>query len=161
MKKIILSIFIISIFSSCESVLNTLSSNNLISKNYTSATITKVTILEFSRKQANGMPWDPLGGKPDIYFKIGEDGFKRVTKKDVELGTTPNWILQKPFTMNNIYDETTLFFYDEDQEGLNLSNDDFMGKVTFSPQNHKGLSNVILSSTTNPQISIQLDLIWK
>jgi hypothetical protein len=142
-------------FSSCENVLNTLAT-----KYYTSVTISKVTIIDFAHKKSNGLSWDPFGGRPDIYFKIGEDGFKRQIKKDVDIGTTPVWILQSPYVMNNIYSDVNILFYDADQEGLNISGDDYMGSVNFSPMNFKGQDKVIINSTENPKINIQLDLIW-
>ena len=51
-----------------------------------SVTIVAVKLVEFPSKQPNGFSWDPLCGKPDIYFTIGKGGMKR---RMIENATDP------------------------------------------------------------------------
>jgi len=134
---------------------DTLSKMATVSK--TSVTITSVSLLSFPSKKSDGFNWDgPFDKKPDIYFTIGKDGFKRIVRDNVDK-TPVTWSLQKTFTSNNLAQEIEILFYDEDK-GVN-GNDDFMGSLKFTP----GLLTTYPTSTTlkGDGLSAEVSLIWK
>lgn len=152
------AIAFIIIMSGCEAL-----SNMAGTPKPTSVTITSVKLLNFPAKKSDGLPWDPLGGRPDIYFTIGKDGFKRILHENVANGTQLTWNLQRPFNSANLNQDIIFYFYDEDEQGLNISKDDFMGLALFRP------STYLMSSSIPPRtitlegsgVSIELSLSWK
>lgn len=156
--KLFTAIALIITMSGCEVLTNMAGTSTP-----TSVTITGVKLTSFPARKSDGLPWDPLGGKPDIYFTIGKDGFKRVLYENVVQGTTVTWNLQRPFTASNLNQDISFYFYDEDEQGMNISKDDLMGVAIFRP------SSYLLSSKTPPNsvsiegsgISIELMLSWK
>lgn len=129
----------------------------------TSFVIMGVRLIDFPQRKSDGLPWDPLGGKPDIYFTIGKDGFKRIVHENVTHGKPEIWKLQKPFTATSLSQDVTFYFYDEDEQGLNLSKDDFMGVALFRPSLHLP-ATVNVPSTVSIKgngITVELELIWK
>lgn len=152
MKKIFFSIAIVAALSlfGCSELAN------LAAPSYTSVTVKAVTLLDFPSKQPNGFSWDPLGGKPDIYFMF-PDKIKRILRKDVPLNTSVTWELKQSYVIQNLQSFQTLTFYDED-DGVNVGKDDLIGQVSFNPNDYLGQASVRLLSSP---IAVQLILVWK
>lgn len=108
-------------------------------------------------KKSDGFSWDPLGGNPDIYFKIGQNDIKRIVKQNASTTEPTFWDLQRPYTINNLNQQVEIYFYDEDEMGK----DDFIGSVTFNPISHKGISYVTLEGGGNRYMKVTLTVEWK
>ena len=124
-----------------------------------SVSINLVSLVEFSEKKPSGFNWDnmPFDIWPDVYLKIGKNGFKRKVYKNL-LSPGISWSLQKPYVINDLDQVTEFSFFDEDA-GINISKDDFMGSVQFNPNAYPSHpTRVILKQ---PGITVELWLRWK
>lgn len=165
MRKILLILTISTLLSGCAEVLNTIATTPSV--NYTRVSITAVRLESFSSSAPNGGSWDPLGGRPDIYMTLKEGNIisKRTTFPNVYPGTQLTWQLKQPLLVTNLSSAITIAFYDE-EEGLNVGNDDYMGSVIFSPYLYKtGLnkypSTLTLISNSSPLVKVAIELNWQ
>ncbi len=124
-----------------------------------SVTINLVSLVEFPEKKPSGFNWDnmPFDIWPDVYLKIGKNGFKRKVYKNLLSGGI-SWSLQKPYVINDLSQVTELSFFDEDA-GINISKDDFMGSVQFNPNDYPSHPTRVLIK--EPGITVELYLSWK
>ena len=153
MKKTVLFLLPVIFFAlaGCESL------SKMTGTTKSSVTISAVKLVEFPSKQPSGFSWDPLGGKPDIYFTIGKGGMKR---RLIENATAPvEWQLQQPFTSSNLAQPIEITFYDKDDEGLNASKDDLIGTVQFVPSSYPAFPSFVVLSGTG--MVVQLNITWK
>jgi hypothetical protein len=156
---------VVLLFTSCTEFLTALSENSIT---YSRVAITSIKLVRYSQKKPDGLSWDPLGGKPDIYLRIREGSGPFITKEtynNVQDGVQLTWLFSQPFQMSSLSNTLTIAFYDE-ESGLNVGNDDFMGSVVFSPARYKsGTSNpypsqITLFSTSTPSVSATVSLKW-
>jgi hypothetical protein len=133
-------------------------------KNYSietkqSVTINLVSLVEFPEKKPSGFNWDnmPFDIWPDVYLKIGKNGFKRKVFNNLLRGGI-SWSLKKPYVINDLSQVTELSFFDEDA-GINISKDDFIGSVQFNPNAYPSHPTSVIIK--EPGITVELYLSWK
>jgi hypothetical protein len=124
-----------------------------------SVTINLVSLVEFPEKKPSGYNWDNMlfDILPDVYLKIGKNGFKRKVYNNLLRGGI-SWPLQKPYVINDLSQVTELSFFDEDA-GINISKDDFMGSVQFNPSAYPSHPTRVIIK--EPGITVELYLSWK
>ena len=148
-------------------------------KNYNSVRITELIVNDYPERKPNSQSWDPMGGDPDIYFNISfqqkrnvsfESGvFQNVMHHTSQAShTSISWGDHHPddlllpastFTLHRFSQVIYFNFYDRDSQGLNLSNDDYIGTVSFSPNDYISTypSYVIISQNG---LRVRLELEW-
>jgi hypothetical protein len=163
MKKLLFLLLLPIAFSSCSEVLTSLASTPAVS--YSKVSITSVRLNDFPPKQASGLSWDPLGGKPDIYctLKIDDVVTRLQTNDNISIGDPLIWGLAKPYTITNLMSAVTIAFYDQDGD---LSNDDYMGRVVLVPARYRAEypkypTTVTLVSQYAPYVKVTLGLRWE
>jgi hypothetical protein len=148
-------------------------------KEHSKYKIKKIVIRNLPIHQSNGFTWDPLNGAPDVYFTLSTTDqpqsilFKSCVAANLDPLTNVNHSLgeqfpqinilpQDFFTFNDMNKMLLFKFYDKDVQGLNISQDDFMGLVVFNPKIYVNEPNkypdwVLLK---NENIDIKLELEW-
>ena len=164
-KYLFIAFIIPIIFSSCTEFLTALASSSLT---YNKVSITAISLDDFSSKKPDGFSWDPLGGNPDIYLAIKEANGPTITKStynNVQRGTKITWTFSQPYLMSSLTNSLKIHFYDE-ENGLNVGSDDYMGGVLFMPSQYRTGSSkpyptsVTLFSTSSPSVKVTIWLRW-
>lgn len=147
-------------------------------KNHSRFRIKNITIRNLPTHKPDGFSWDPLNGAPDVYYTIKyvKDP-QAIFTSSVALNLNPlanvnyslgeqypqiNPLPEDVFTFNSLDKMLIISFWDKDSQGLNISQDDFMGLLVFNPKMYTYEPNKYpgLVILRDGDLAIRIELEW-